>query len=142
EFQAEWKWTHAYIPDAAHAFALVSQNPSRTNVIYNVGERETPSTLERIAQIGGILDWKGEIVMTEDRDLAPHLQLPGYFDQDWIYDTEKIRRELNYCEQTDYLEGLEVSVNWYASNRPEEVVGVDYSYDLEDLFLDETRDSD
>ncbi|MEM9160869.1 MAG: NAD-dependent epimerase/dehydratase family protein [Verrucomicrobiota bacterium] len=139
ESQANWKWTHGYIGDVAHAFVLAAENPSETKRIYNVGERNTPSIVERIVHIGTILDWQGEVVLADDRDLAPHLRLPGDFSQDWVYDTAKIRNELKYRERTDYYEGLEWAVRWYADNRPEEVVGIDYSYAVEDDFLDEVR---
>ena len=139
ELQADWKWTHGYVGDAAYAVALAAENPVGKSRIYNVGEKETPTVVERIAQIASILDWKGEIVITDDYELAPHLQMPGNFHQHWIYDSKLIRKELKYHEQTDYQDGLEWSVLWYAEKRPKEVVGEDYSYSLEDIFLDEVR---
>lgn len=136
ELQASWRWTHGYVDDVANAFLLAGTKPSQRERVYNVGEQNPPSVKDRIEQIATILNWEGRVVVRPDEDLADYLRLPIDFAQDLIYDTRRIRKELRYKERGDYYENLRASVEWYAEHRPREVVGVDYSYALEDMFLE------
>jgi len=134
--QAAWKWTHGYVDDMAHAIALAATNPSPRNRTYNVGEVEVPTTLERIESISGILDWHGQLEVIPDNDLPDHLKIDADFRHHWVYDSSLIRKELGYEEVVDYHKGLRTAVEWYADHPPQEKQGIDYSYDVEQAFLD------
>ena len=139
--QAAWKWTHGYVDDMAHAVALAATKPSNRNRIYNVGEAIAPTTLERMESISGILDWRGQIEIKPDSDLPDHLKIDADFRHHWVYDTSLIRKELGYAEVTDYEKGLKAAIEWYAHHPPKEKEGEDYSYDVEQAFIDgETKE--
>jgi len=137
--QAAWKWTHGYVDDIAHATLLAATQPSNRNRTYNVGEEEVPTTLERMESISGILNWHGQIEVVPDQELPEHLQIDADFRHHWVYDTELIRKELGYAEVTNYHEGLKNAVEWYAKHPPKEKQGEDYSYDVEQAFLDSDK---
>lgn len=135
--QAAWKWTHGYVDDMAYAITLAATRPSSRNRIYNVGEANVPTTLERMESIAAILNWRGKIDVISDNDLPGHLKIDADFRHHWVYDTSLIRKELRYAEVTDYYEGLQTAIEWYAEHPPKEKLGEDYSYDVEQAFMDD-----
>jgi nucleoside-diphosphate-sugar epimerase len=88
-----WRWTHGYVENVAAAIALAVLHPMVQARVYNVGEQETPTVAERLAR------------------LPPATTEPvpgdGYnFDQDIVYDTEPIRRDLGYREPIQWEDAL------------------------------------
>ncbi|EDY82464.1 NAD dependent epimerase/dehydratase family [Verrucomicrobiia bacterium DG1235] len=130
--QANWRWTHSYVEDVAHAIALSVMNPSESKRIYNVGEAKTPTMLERIEHLGTVFGWEGRVKVVHDDDLPDYLRTPGDFSQDLLLDTSLIRKELSYKEPTDYYDGLSESVDWYKDNPPADMAGKRFSYAAED----------
>ena len=54
--RAHWRWTHVFVEDVAQAVALVVESPARKRRVYNVGEAQTPTQLERfklLARVAG-----------------------------------------------------------------------------------------
>src|SRR5207253_10540228 len=81
EFDArypDWRWTHIHVNDAASAAALAVEKAQGPRV-YNVGERATPTQLERM-RIAGI---PVQATGTEKRP-------------DLVLDSSRIRRELGW----------------------------------------------
>ena len=99
--QPQWRWTHGYVENVAHAIALAAIHPSAAG-IYNVGEAYTPTMEERLA-----------LLPPSDVPLAT---MPANFEQDIVYGTTRIRRELGFVETVDDADGLRRTL---ASNRPE-----------------------
>jgi len=130
--QAEWRWTHAYLADAAHALALSVLNPAEAHRIYNVGEAKTPTMKERLDHIGTVFGWEGRIKVVSQSDLPDYLQTPGDFTQDLLIDSTLIRSELGYKEPTDYYDGLMEAIEWYRDNPPADMAGKSFSYAAED----------
>ena len=87
-----WRWTHGYVENVAEAIVLAACHP-RAGGIYNVGEQYTPTIAERLARL------------PSSSSVAPS-PMPAKFEQDIVYDTGRIRRELGYEEPVSYDEGL------------------------------------
>lgn len=89
----EWRWTHVYVENAAAAIALVALHPALPRPIYNVGERETPTVVERLR------DLPASSIVAE---------APGAFDfrQDLAIDSGAIRSDLGFADPVSYAEGL------------------------------------
>ncbi len=94
-----WRWTHGYVENVAAAIALATVHPDAAGV-YNVGEEHTPTVAQRLAQLPAA-------------EAPPEPEGPRgafNFDQDIVYDTSRIRRELGYREPVEYHEGLRRTV--------------------------------
>jgi nucleoside-diphosphate-sugar epimerase len=89
----EWRWTHGYVDNVAHAIAIAALHPAAVSRTYNVGEHYTPTVGERLAQLP---------------PPPAHLNttMHGNFEQNIAYDTTRIRRELGYREVIPEYEGL------------------------------------
>jgi nucleoside-diphosphate-sugar epimerase len=88
-----WRWTHGYVENVAHAIVLAALDEREAGRIYNVGEAYTPTVAERLAHL--------------PRSNVPLSQEPSLnFAQDIAYDTSRIRTELVYDEPVRYEEGL------------------------------------
>jgi len=91
-----WRWTHGYVEDVAHAIVLAALKPSAGGV-YNVGEAEALSVAQRL---------DGWDVRPADEGPAAHLVKQFDFSQDMVYDTSRIRHDLGYRELVTYEEGM------------------------------------
>ena len=104
--QADWKWSHAFVGDAAHAVALAATNPAQTHRVFNVAESKTLSMRERIEHIGNVFGWEGNVTVLSEAHLPPYLRVPGDFAQDLEIDSSLIRKELGYKETSDYYDAI------------------------------------
>jgi len=134
ESQADWKWTHGYVDNVAHAVALAAQRPAEKAEVYNVGEQTVPSMKERIENLAMVADWEGTVLVVPDNRLPKHMQVTGDFAQDLIYDTAKIRHDLGFKEVADYYEGLHLALDWYAANPPPGMAKRKFDYSEEDAI--------
>jgi nucleoside-diphosphate-sugar epimerase len=85
--RAHWRWTHVFVEDVARAVALAVEVSSPGGRVYNVGEAETPTRLERfelLARVAGL-----------PLEVSPALEQPV---PDLILDSSRIRRELGFVE--------------------------------------------
>jgi nucleoside-diphosphate-sugar epimerase len=83
-----WRWTHGYVDNVAAAIALAVLDDRAAGKIYNVGEASTPTVAERL------------LFLPDQPDHAL-FDKTANFEQDIVYDTSRIRRELGYCEVVD-----------------------------------------
>ena len=90
----QWRWTHGYVENVAAAIVLAAIHPAARGQIYNVGEEFTPTVESRLKDL-------------PPSSLAPALSAEMNFEQDIVYDTGRIRRDLGYCEPVTYEEGLQ-----------------------------------
>ncbi len=130
--QADWRWSHAFVDDAAHAIALAATNPARESRIFNVAEQKTPTMKERTEQIATVFGWDGRVGVVPDGLLPSYMRTPGDFSQDLEIDSSHIRQELQYREKTDYYDGLAAAVEWYRDNPPPKLAGQKFNYSAED----------
>jgi len=110
--QARWRWTHGYVENVAHAIVLAVVDDRAAGKIYNVGESETPTIVERVRRIAALTEWTGAVVPLDADKLPPHLRAPYEPRQDLVLETSSIRRELGFAEVCSIDEGLEQTISW------------------------------
>ncbi|HYK41911.1 MAG TPA: NAD-dependent epimerase/dehydratase family protein [Thermoanaerobaculia bacterium] len=114
--QAAFRWTHGYVEDVAEAVVLAVCRERAKGRVYNVGEADAPTTAQRIDAFGRALGWKGSVVAVDESSLPAHLAAsPGAFRQDLIYDTSRIRGELDWKEAVPADEAFRRTAAWEAS---------------------------
>ena len=132
---SQWRFSHEYVDNVAHAVVLAIENERSIGQIYNVAEVETPTQMERALKIGELLGWKGRMIsLTNDR-CPEHLRVNVDLSQHWVVDSTKIRSDLGYGEIVPEHEALERTVEWQLANPPE-VDPIKFDYDAEDAILD------
>jgi len=77
EQHARWRWTHGFVENVAAAIVAAAETEDTLSATFNVGERTTPTTAERLRAIGTVAGWTGEIVTVPDDTLPEPLQVPG-----------------------------------------------------------------
>lgn len=88
-----WRWTHGYVENVAAAITLAVVDQRAAGRVYNVGEEHTPAVGERL----------GHLPPPE----KSYDQPSGFsFDQSIVYDTSRIRTELQYRESVPYDDGI------------------------------------
>jgi nucleoside-diphosphate-sugar epimerase len=110
ERQGHWRWTHGFVDDVAQAIALATLDERAAGRVYNVGEAETPTQRERVAQLAAAMAWPGRIVDVADAELPPALRDPHDGTPDLAYDTRRIWAALGYTEVTPYFAALRTTV--------------------------------
>lgn len=117
--QASWLWSHGYVENVAAAISLAIVDERAAGRIYNIGESETPTQLQRIQQLGQIAEWNGEIVTLAKAELPSHLQMPLQSHYHLAIDTIRIREELGYVEPISMEESLRRTIAWEQANQLE-----------------------
>jgi nucleoside-diphosphate-sugar epimerase len=82
-----WRWTHGHVDNVAAAIVMATSSQIALGRIYNVGEEHTPSMGERLARL--------------PRAFAPPAAPRFDFSQSIVYDTSRIRAELDFAEILD-----------------------------------------
>jgi len=103
---SEWRWTHGFAEDVAESVVLAATHPAAAGRIYNVGESQTPTMAERLADFARVAGWRGRIVSVPASELPQSDRLPYDFAHHLVYDTTRIRTELDYREVVPYEESL------------------------------------
>lgn len=136
---ANWRWTRAYVGNAAAAIALAVDDSRAIGRVYNVGETDALSYADWLREVGRIAGWQGEVVIVPDGRLPAALQPPeGDYRQDLIADTSRIRWELRYVETVARAEGLRRAIEWERGARASSVPR-QLDYEAEDALLAELR---
>jgi nucleoside-diphosphate-sugar epimerase len=78
--------------------------------IYNVGEPQTPTFAERIADWGRAAGWTGRVIAA--RDMPEAERMPMDFQHHLVLDTSRIREELRYRERVTRDEGVARTIEW------------------------------
>jgi nucleoside-diphosphate-sugar epimerase len=127
----QWRWTHGFVEDVADAVVLAVLRERAKGRVYNVGEEPTPTTEERIEAFGRASGWTGRVAVVPDHRVPPHFSggpqrdVTLNFGQNLVYDTSRIRRELDWAEVTAPEEAYRRTAEWEsrvlgASARPSE----------------------
>ncbi|CAH1216404.1 hypothetical protein PAECIP111893_04115 [Paenibacillus plantiphilus] len=135
---AQWRWTHAYVENAALAIVLAVVDSRSAGRIYNVGEPEAPLMIDFVQKIGEQLGWQGDIVRVPKSDLPEQLQFPLNTSQQLIVDSSRIREELGYKESVSWEEGLSKTIQWEVEHLPAAIdrkYRMKLDYEKEDEFL-------
>lgn len=135
--QAAWLWQRGYVDDIAFGIALAAERPASIGQIYNIGSPGTITVASWVKAIGDVMGWDGEIVLIPDDHLPPHLQTGHTYQQHFLLNTTKIRRELGYSEQTNFVESLRKTVEWQVEYPPTTYDETRFNYAAEDAALKE-----
>lgn len=103
---SEWRWTHGFAEDVAQAVVLAATRPDAAGRVYHVGERQTPTMSERLADFARVAGWRGRIVSVPASELPESDRLSYDFAHHLVYDTTRIRAELGYREVIPYVQSL------------------------------------
>jgi nucleoside-diphosphate-sugar epimerase len=108
----DWRWTHGYAEDVAEALVLAATDLRATGRTYNVGEAETPTWGERLADLGRTAGWNGRFVAAPAEELPEPQRFALDFTHHLVYDTRRIRAELGYREIVPREEGYRRTIAW------------------------------
>ena len=117
--QAAWRWSHGYVEDVAQAIALAVVDGRTAGRVYNLGESNTPTVVERVRLIGQMAGWDGSIVSLAPDRMPPHLRARYEPRQDLVLDVTRFRTELSFTEPLTIEEGLRRTIAWERANPPE-----------------------
>jgi nucleoside-diphosphate-sugar epimerase len=109
---AGWRWTRGYVENVADAIALAVADVRASGRIYNIGEEEALPLSAWVGAIAQAAGWPGEVVEVPRDELPPQLVKGLVFEQPFVADTTRLRRELGYAEHVSRQEGLQRSVAW------------------------------
>jgi nucleoside-diphosphate-sugar epimerase len=133
-----FRMTHAYVENVAHAFVRAIETPHPTGVplrIYNVGEPRTPTTAERLHDFARAVAYKGKVVVVP-RDRCPaHLVKSGDLRHDIVLDDSAIRRDLGYKEVVPPDEAFRRTIAWQRTVCPLSCGVSEFDYSAEDALL-------
>src|SRR5262249_48057549 len=123
-----------YVEDVARAIALAAVSESAAGRLYNICESVFFSELEWARKIASAAaGWQGEFVILP-RDKAPrYLLLPGNTAQHLVVSSERIRRELGYCEQMPEAEAFRRTIEWERAHPPQ--IAPPFDYQAEDAAV-------
>lgn len=102
--------------------------------IYNVGNRK------RFTRRNGSrpllsMSWNGDIVSVPEELLPGHLLDEMNWNQDFIVDSSKIRRDLGYTELISRNEALRKTIAWETDHPPDSPGAAHFGYSEEDAIL-------
>jgi nucleoside-diphosphate-sugar epimerase len=139
EHLARWRWTRAYVENAAQAIALAVTDERAAGRIYNAGEEEALTYAEWVREIGRAAGWSGQVLTVAAERLPRQLQPPpGDYEQHLVADTTRIRQELGFREVVSREEGLRRAIAWERAHRPHGR-GKLFDYAAEDALLADLR---
>jgi nucleoside-diphosphate-sugar epimerase len=114
---ARWRWTRAYVENAAAAIALAATAERAAGRAYNAGD-DALSYADWMRAIGRAAGWTGEVIAVPSDRLPKHLRPPpADYEQDLVTDSTRIRRELGYEDIVSPDEGLRRAIEWERANR-------------------------
>jgi nucleoside-diphosphate-sugar epimerase len=119
--KAKWATTRGYAEDLAIAVTKAVLDQRKGKFIHNVGEIRALTEKEWIQKIATLMHWQGTIVEKEKDDLPENLREPYDWKQAIVYDTTKIRDELQYKEVYSTDQALAKTIEWILANMPSEV---------------------
>lgn len=120
EGKAKWTSTRGYAEDLAIAVTKAVLDQRKGKFIYNVGEINALTEKEWIQKIAALMNWQGTFVEKEKNDLPENLREAFDWNQAIVYDTTKIRDELQYNEAYSTDQALAKTIEWALDNMPAE----------------------
>ena len=136
ESYANWRGCYGYVENVAAAIVLTVVDERATDRIYNVSESSSVSQAELIREIGEIVGWSGEVAIVPKSDLPEGYGIPFRTEQDWVTNSTRIRKELDYSEPINWSEALRRTITWERANPPEVFSGIGLlDYEMEDVVI-------
>jgi nucleoside-diphosphate-sugar epimerase len=138
ESVAAWRGPKGYVENVADAIALAAISDHIAPRVFNVGEQEIITELEWARRIAAACGWRGEFRVVRDGDAPDHLKPRGNYQQHWVADTSRIRRELGFRETVSREDALARTIAWERANPPAHVDPRQFDYAAEDASLSAT----
>jgi len=135
---AAWRWTHGYVENVAAAIAHAATDPRAANRTYNVGEAKTPTTAERVEDIGRVTGWSGEVVPLPSDQLPEHLHAPFDWQYELATDTRRLHDELGFQPPVSFEEAVRRTAVWERAQQPADADQLADEYAAEDAALRQT----
>jgi len=123
-----------YVEDVGAAIALATTSPQAAGRVYNVCEAESFGELDWAKKIAVATGWAGEFVVLPHDRTPKHLLWPGNTAQHLVASSDRIRKELGYCELLPRDEGIRRTIAWERANPPAAPTA-QFDYDAEDAAL-------
>jgi nucleoside-diphosphate-sugar epimerase len=138
--QGNFKWSHGYVENVAHAFTLaLNAPPLAGSRIYNIGEgpyAKTPTVAERLHEFARAIKYRGQILIVPRDQCPPHLLHDEVdFRHDLIINDSAIRKELDYSEIVPADEAFRRTIAWQRENPPATIDPAEFNYPAEDKVL-------
>jgi len=115
ESYARWRWTHGYVENVADAIVLAVVRERARGRVYNVGEDPTPTVGERIRELARAAAADGAndaaVVVRPDAE-APDPPGRPRLEQPLVYDTSRIRADLDWAEAVPRDEAWRRTLAW------------------------------
>ena len=118
EDAARWRGPRGYVENVAAAIALATVSEHAAGEIYNIAEPDAHTEAEWVGRIGRAVGWNGKVVSVPKDSTPPHLRVPYNSEQDWVYDTTKIRQQLGFTEPLEESEALRRTIAWERESPP------------------------
>jgi len=122
-----------YVQDVAAAIALVATSPQSAGRIYNVCEAESFGELDWTRKIAAAIHWQGNFFVLPHDRTPKHLLWPGNTAQHIVASSDRIRKELGYCELLPREEAIRRTIEWERANPP--AASAQLNYEAEDEAL-------
>jgi nucleoside-diphosphate-sugar epimerase len=116
---AAMRTPRGYVEDVANGIALAASLDHAAGRVYNIGEEECFSELEWARKIAAAVGWKGEFIQLPREKTPAHLVWPYNTAQHMVVSSERIRRELGYCEITPQKDAFENTILWERAHPPQ-----------------------
>lgn len=129
-----------YVEDVAAAVALAATSAESAGRIYNVCESESFSELDWARKIATATNWTGEFVVLPHDRTPKHLLWPGNTAQHVVASSDRIRKELGYCELLPREEAIRRTIEWDRANPPAHPLA-QFDYAAEDEALSQFKKS-
>ncbi|MDR3199506.1 MAG: NAD-dependent epimerase/dehydratase family protein [Planctomycetaceae bacterium] len=107
ETMAEFRACKCYVKDIAYGIKLAAES-NICREIYNLAGLETLTELEWYKEIADVMNWRGDIVITQTNFISGNINPKQHL----TADTTKIRKQLGYKEIFSRREGLEETIYW------------------------------
>jgi nucleoside-diphosphate-sugar epimerase len=130
---AQLRTPRGYVEDVASAIALAATSPQAAGRIYNVCEAESFGELDWARKIAAAIHWPGDFVVLPHDRTPRHLHWPGNTAQHVVASSERIRKELGYCNLLPREEAIRRTIEWERANPPAPTA--QFNYEAEDEAL-------
>ncbi|HEX3586700.1 MAG TPA: NAD-dependent epimerase/dehydratase family protein [Candidatus Angelobacter sp.] len=123
-----------YVEDVSAAIALAAISPQAAGRVYNVSEAGSFGELNWARKIAASTGWPGDFIVLPHDRTPKHLLSPGNTAQHVVASSERIRKELGYCELLPRDEAIRRTIEWERSNPPAAPLA-QFDYEAEDQAL-------
>ncbi|MEM9158745.1 MAG: NAD-dependent epimerase/dehydratase family protein [Verrucomicrobiota bacterium] len=136
KLEAAFCFTHGFVENVARAVVLAATREEGRNEIFNIGELDTPSCIERYTAISRVLDHELNVHVAEESKM-PWIKDKGPCNlaQQWVVSSQKIRDVLGFQETFSQEESYRRTMEWEMENQPDNLEPEFFNYEAEDRYL-------